>query len=561
MSLAHFLRIQGADRAVQEALRQSGRYRLRDHCYKSPETDDIFSCIKQGMRAYIPGSEIKGAVRTAIIRYLMDTDEFRPVWNRLLSEIESLRRRHSAALNQASQALKDRKSATQQIRNGGYRHFQKLLRLPGLPSLDARLLRDVLHRRDKEEKSEADIRAGAMRILKLKSTECDLLVREIRAWRAQKSTLRTALGRAKLQYTTSLSGIRDRLIQDIHSVELECVKAILRQGEHDLMRFIRVGDTQASDNLTVSECVVVDKNKGPIPIAPYHEGIGADTRFEASFDLGGEAFHLDLLGFGDGGEQRKLLDIKGLFECIHQASKSILLEERWFFRNARDPGYVRDDIEYLMEQNQSDSPLLRIGKAQGFLSLTLGTLIKHYDQQNGTSLYTDLLVVIQSDKNNPTADFPVTRRLLRGGDGKYHLPGWVKLYAEGVSSSAPGAVRTRQPAQPERTDRPPSRPPSVDRPTQDRQEDRQADQARRDLERLRKEREAKSSRQASVRPGQKVQAEVLENDGRSTVIVRLVDTGQEFKIQPWFPAKKGSTIKVTIQDVDTSSGRITKVRR
>lgn len=78
---------------------------------------------------------------------------------------------------------------------------------------------------------------------------------------------------------------------------------------------------------------------------------------------------------------------------------------------------------------------------------------------------------------------------------------------------------------------------------------------------MRKEREAKSSRQASVRPGQKVQAEVLENDGRSTVIVRLVDTGQEFKIQPWFPAKKGSTIKVTIQDVDTSSGRITKVRR
>ena len=67
--------------------------------------------------------------------------------------------------------------------------------------------------------------------------------------------------------------------------------------------------------------------------------------------------------------------------------------------------------------------------------------------------------------------------------------------------------------------------------------------------------------QANVREGQRVNAEVISNDGR-TVVVRLIDNqNEEVKFQQFaFPPKSGAKVKVKVDRVDQRTGRITRVR-
>ena len=66
--------------------------------------------------------------------------------------------------------------------------------------------------------------------------------------------------------------------------------------------------------------------------------------------------------------------------------------------------------------------------------------------------------------------------------------------------------------------------------------------------------------QASVREGQRVNAEVISNDGRN-VVVRLIDNqNEELRFpQPAYPRKPGDRIKVRVQRVDNNTGRVTRV--
>ncbi len=66
--------------------------------------------------------------------------------------------------------------------------------------------------------------------------------------------------------------------------------------------------------------------------------------------------------------------------------------------------------------------------------------------------------------------------------------------------------------------------------------------------------------QASIREGQRVNAEVISNDGNN-VRVRLIDNqNEELQMQrPAYPGKPGDRVKVKVQRVDNNTGRVTRV--
>ena len=66
--------------------------------------------------------------------------------------------------------------------------------------------------------------------------------------------------------------------------------------------------------------------------------------------------------------------------------------------------------------------------------------------------------------------------------------------------------------------------------------------------------------QASVREGQRVNAEVVSKDGM-TVVVRLIDNqNEEVRFQqPAYPHKPGDRVKMKVQRVDQNTGRVTRV--
>lgn len=57
------------------------RYTLRDNCKKTPSRNEIEEVIKTFDKAYIPGSSIKGAIKTSILFHLMDFDNIYDINN------------------------------------------------------------------------------------------------------------------------------------------------------------------------------------------------------------------------------------------------------------------------------------------------------------------------------------------------------------------------------------------------------------------------------------------------------------------------------------------------
>ena len=112
---------------------------------------------------------------------------------------------------------------------------------------------------------------------------------------------------------------------------------------------------------------------------------------------------LDKLGFNS--EQKSLvLDIKNLLNCCYVFTERLLLEEINYFNEINNKQIVAK-LQSIKQQNTPTSPVIRIGKNEGYLSLTIGLLVKDKDKD----LYNSVLC--HATKNTSyTGNFPKTRQ-------------------------------------------------------------------------------------------------------------------------------------------------------
>ncbi len=304
--------------------------------------------IKQNNKVYIPGSEIKGAIRTAVLYYL-------------LRENNSLYNDH----------LKQR------IEDFGERYKREI--------------KEVRNKR-------------------------------LEKWMKEEKRIKQKM-----------------LVPDMHKIEENIQKRVFRCGKnddakYDLLKNLFVGDTDSkspSESLFVSNLETLNINRR---FDVFQELCKKGIEFTCQgFDLQNNDLILSKLGFSN--EQRWVVkDRTHLLKCCYEFSKRLIEEEESYFDPEQCPQIARR-LEEIKSQNKEDSPVIRIGKGEGYLSLTVGLLVKDRDK----TLYNNVL--IHATKNTSyTGNFPKTRRIVNIGKdtlGKdtFDTLGWVKLKKEEANGS------------------------------------------------------------------------------------------------------------------------------
>ena len=132
------------------------------------------------------------------------------------------------------------------------------------------------------------------------------------------------------------------------------------------------------------------------------------------------------MGFSE--SQQKLINYPGLLSCCYEFSKKLLHEEIEYFEKQEKYRTVVDELKEIEKQNSPQAPVIRIGKGQGYLSVTINMLIKEKDPD----LYKD--VVVHATKGTSySLEFPKTRRIVainQKDKTRYYPLGWLKLTLE-----------------------------------------------------------------------------------------------------------------------------------
>lgn len=290
---------------------------------------DIECFIKQNNKPYIPGTEIKGAIRTAVLSYLVNKDEN---WAWLKDKLYKFRKRFN----------------------------NELQRIPG-------------------------------------------------------------------QKGIQVSEYKKKLVKEMSKINEELQIRHLRANNHtdakyDLLKMLYIGDTNLNEP---SQCLFVSdiETKNIIRnFRVFQELCKKGQIFTCQgFKLDNNKIVLDKLGFSPD-QIRIVSDIKNLFQCCYEFS-SKLLDEELAYRHFST--YVKDKLKAIKAENKPDSPVIRIGKNEGYLSLTLGLLVKERDKD----LY-DKVLCHATKNTSYTGNYPKTRKVVNLGNGDQDTCGWVKLIIE-----------------------------------------------------------------------------------------------------------------------------------
>ena len=158
----------------------------------------------------------------------------------------------------------------------------------------------------------------------------------------------------------------------------------------------------------------------------FQELCKKDEEFVASINLTSNKLINSSLGFSE--SQQKLTNYSELLSWCYEFSKKLLHEEIEYFERQKKYRTVLDELKNIDKQNRAQAPVIRIGKGQGYLSVTINMLIKEKDPD----LYKD--VVIHATKGTSySSEFPKTRRIVainQKDKTRYYPLGWLKLTLE-----------------------------------------------------------------------------------------------------------------------------------
>lgn len=330
---------------LQNEFKKVSTYTL--HNYSSEKfLRDIDCFIKQNNKPYIPGTEIKGAIRTAVLYTFLNED----------SDLWSKDSKFKKAANEKIVRI------LSVIKSFGEKHNSKIAKVR-----DRRLERGMRDEKKIKEK---------ILVEEMKGIQNDL----------QESLFRTSIN---------------------------------NDAKYDLLKLLHIGDSELkepSSCLFISSLDVKGMNRN---ITLFQELCKENQTFTCQgFKLDKNKTILEKLGFND--EQKWVVaDEKNIFQCCYEFSNRLLNEEFTYFNNNQ---IIKTKLQAIKEQNKPDSPVIRIGKNEGYLSLTMGLLVKDKDK----TLYDNVLC--HATKNTSyTGNFPKTRRIVNIYNNDVDTCGWVKL--------------------------------------------------------------------------------------------------------------------------------------
>ncbi|MGQ9629714.1 MAG: type III-A CRISPR-associated RAMP protein Csm5 [bacterium] len=229
-----------------------------------------------------------------------------------------------------------------------------------------------------------------------------------------------------------ISGIRS--LEDFKKaddwLQNEFLRGVEKDPKYDILKFLSIADTDAKapqESLFLCNFKIVGMRGEP---NLYHEvckgGVspGESVCFKTTFSLNiEEKIKTNLFN----GDQQDFLGKESILKCCYDFANESLDSEIGYFDQRLKP--VADKLRAIKRLNEKNSPVLRLGKGEGFLNVTINLLVKKRDGELYKKIVDDSLKITKK-RARDRENFPVTRRVAKitKPGGVDYLPlGWVKL--------------------------------------------------------------------------------------------------------------------------------------
>jgi len=240
--------------------------------------------------------------------------------------------------------------------------------------------------------------------------------------------LRKQLSEFRLFFRSGVSP-RDKVkkFQEVgNNLEQKALRGIKDDAKFDFFKLVHISDSTpcSTEHLQIEATQSTGTQRYTKILL---ETIAKDSEFACEIstadELGGQLrWALQKLGLE---RLAEWLSVPKLVDASFIRSRDILKEEARYFNNQPQ---IQNLIAQLQQQNQPDSPLLRLGAGQGFLSITIDLLVKIRDER----IYDEAVregVSFQRRWRTQRGNFPKTRRVIVDHRGNLmNLLGWVKLH-------------------------------------------------------------------------------------------------------------------------------------
>lgn len=225
------------------------------------------------------------------------------------------------------------------------------------------------------------------------------------------------------------SRIKKRLNQGIEKISSQLeLKAFYAPGQrdakYDILKYLLVSDSELKKpDQTLCVTVATPMNSSRW-FRIYSEYCIPGIKFNfTDLTLENNSMKKDKLNFSTN-QKRSVSDISTIMKSCYEFSHDLLEEEISYFSSHKKWDIV-NDLQMIQNQNEENSPVIRMGKDEGFLSLTIGMLIKARDP----NLYENVLIHATKGVSYDAAHsgpLPKTRKIV-SYEGRSLTSGWCKL--------------------------------------------------------------------------------------------------------------------------------------
>lgn len=225
-------------------------------------------------------------------------------------------------------------------------------------------------------------------------------------------------------------GNRKKVREELNKLEEKISQKVLRlrkDAKFDFLKFILVSDAHSKNAERIIAKIQI-KNSSRTT-GEFHEIISSNTEFQGEIGIiQGTQFEDFANHFGADIQKKSFFsNLDKILKACYEMSKEIIEEELDFYKRLKVYSAI-NQLENIKKTNSESAPVIRIGKHQGFISITLAKLIKHLGDETYRN-YIELLKATGRRIN--IGNFPKTRKIVINPATKEELTlGWIKIEVE-----------------------------------------------------------------------------------------------------------------------------------
>lgn len=245
---------------------------------------------------------------------------------------------------------------------------------------------------------------------------------------------------------------KNRLVERIKKIESDLQDKVFNSdiqkpdAKFDVMKFLQVGDTPLLDPGKALAVSYVEPFNISNKFRVFYEYLRPDLQvILTSFTLesqGSRNLKLEKMGFSET-HKKMVSGMEAILACCHRFAADLLAEEVAYFTQSGKMEIV-DHLKKIQQRNTPELPVLRIGKDEGYSSLTVGLAIKKHMPE----LYENVLIHATKNTSYDShhGGFPKSRKIVHWA-GQKLTAGWVQLIPDtsAISSSAPEVTLEKTP--------------------------------------------------------------------------------------------------------------------